>query len=236
MYYEDILNPLFIAHAALLHTQCIVGDIFLVSMFVADVSPSRSFCMKQQVYRCYVLWDRRWQFILFPLLAGLGTTSTQTSSVSSTYSPNFKVGSFGDVVALASAGTNQAEYNNSLVPWLTTFYACTWLVNASCTALILGKMYQIRRRQQEFTGALTSYGTGGAAPNNRGTAFGVRAQSVLAVLVESAVVYLLAMSACMVSYVLKTSGTYIILQTVCAPSLSSLPIAHLIPCHRFHAS
>ncbi|KAK0503646.1 hypothetical protein EDD18DRAFT_1098994 [Armillaria luteobubalina] len=98
-YYSDLSNPLQAAKTAIYVILTLVGDGFVI-------------------YRCFVVWNRRWYIIPGPILLLCGTG----------------VGGFGATVAFSHAAPGAEVFLPNIVPWITSFISMTLSTNIVCTS------------------------------------------------------------------------------------------------------
>ncbi|KAK0222212.1 hypothetical protein IW262DRAFT_1460514 [Armillaria fumosa] len=108
-YYSNLSNPLQAAKTAIYVILTLVGDGFAI-------------------YRCYVVWNRRWYIIPGPLLLLCGTG-----------------GGFGATVAFSQAAPGAEVFLPAIVPWITSFISMTLCTNVVCTFLIAYRILSIQR-------------------------------------------------------------------------------------------
>ncbi|KAK0201469.1 hypothetical protein DFS33DRAFT_1276360 [Desarmillaria ectypa] len=108
-YYSDLSNPLQAAKTAIYVTLTLVGDGFVI-------------------YRCYVVWNRKWYIIPGPLLLLCGTGC-----------------GFGATVAFSHAAPGAEVFLPAIVPWITGFISMTLCINVVCTSLIAYRILCIQR-------------------------------------------------------------------------------------------
>ncbi|KAK0487102.1 hypothetical protein IW261DRAFT_590724 [Armillaria novae-zelandiae] len=109
-YYSDLSNPLQAAKTAIYVILTLVGDGFVI-------------------YRCFVVWNRRWYIIPGPILLLCGTG----------------VGGFGATVAFSHAAPGAEVFLPNIVPWVTSFISMTLCTNIVCTSLIAYRIISIQR-------------------------------------------------------------------------------------------
>lgn len=113
-YYLDLSNPLQAAKTAVYVTLTLVGDAFVI-------------------YRCFVVWGRKWHITFVPILLWLGTA----------------VGGYGATVAFSKTPQGGQVFLPNLAPWITSFLSLTFSTNVLCTSLLA---YRILRIQQQIRG------------------------------------------------------------------------------------
>ncbi|KAG7444107.1 uncharacterized protein BT62DRAFT_252057 [Guyanagaster necrorhizus] len=109
-YYSNLSNPLQAAKTAIYVILTLVGDGFVI-------------------YRCYIVWNRRWYIIPGPLLMLCGTG----------------VSGFGATVAFSRAEPGAEVFLPAIVPWITSFISMTLCTNVICTSLIAYQILSIQR-------------------------------------------------------------------------------------------
>ncbi|PBK67234.1 hypothetical protein ARMSODRAFT_1086201 [Armillaria solidipes] len=109
-YYSDLSNPLQAAKTAIYVTLTLVGDGFVI-------------------YRCFIVWNRRWYIVPGPILLLCGTG----------------VGGFGATVAFSRAAPGAEVFLPNIVPWITSFISMTLCTNIVCTSLIAYRIISIQR-------------------------------------------------------------------------------------------
>lgn len=109
-YYSNLSNPLQAAKTAIYVILTLVGDGFAI-------------------YRCYVVWNRKWYIVPGPLLLLCGTG----------------VGGFGATVAFSQAAPGAEVFLPAIVPWITSFISMTLCTNVVCTFLIAYRILNIQR-------------------------------------------------------------------------------------------
>ncbi|KAG7444135.1 uncharacterized protein BT62DRAFT_934310 [Guyanagaster necrorhizus] len=109
-YYLDLSNPLQAAKTAIYVTLTLVGDGFVI-------------------YRCFIVWNRKWYIVPGPLLLLCGTA----------------VGGFGATVAFSRAAPGAEVFLPNIVPWITSFISMTLSTNVVCTSLITYRILSIQR-------------------------------------------------------------------------------------------
>lgn len=72
-YYSNLSNPLQAAKTAIYVILTLVGDGFAVSRCILHLLASHAHIKIPQIYRCYVVWNRKWYIIPGPLLLLCGT-------------------------------------------------------------------------------------------------------------------------------------------------------------------
>ncbi|KAK0430728.1 hypothetical protein EV421DRAFT_243306 [Armillaria borealis] len=115
-YYSNLSNPLQAAKTAIYVILTLVGDGFAI-------------------YRCYVVWNRKWYIIPGPLLLLCGTG----------------VGGFGATVAFSQAAPGTEVFLPDIVPWITSFISMTLCTNVVCTSLIAYRILSIQRAVRGLT-------------------------------------------------------------------------------------
>ncbi|KAJ7870765.1 hypothetical protein B0H14DRAFT_2725310 [Mycena olivaceomarginata] len=116
-YYEDVGNPLEAAKDAVYVTLTMTGDLFMVSS--ADDM--------DWIYRCFIVWDRRWLVVMLPIALwfGIGVTGYGAAHI----------------ILLARRG---GVFSNGLTPWITSFFATSLALNIICTLLIAYRIVRTR--------------------------------------------------------------------------------------------
>ncbi|KAJ7096115.1 hypothetical protein C8R44DRAFT_379199 [Mycena epipterygia] len=107
-YYEDVSNPLETAKTAVYVTVTMTGDFFLI-------------------YRCLIIWNRRWSIIILPVLLWLGTGVTGYGATHN--------------LLLARQG---GVFFQALAPWITSFFAMSLTLNIICTTSIAYRILRTR--------------------------------------------------------------------------------------------
>ncbi|KAJ7242076.1 hypothetical protein C8J57DRAFT_71863 [Mycena rebaudengoi] len=107
-YYADISNPLQGAKTAIYVTLTLTCDFFVI-------------------YRCYIVWDRKWYMVVLPVLLWNAT------------------GAIGYATTYAFLRTKEGGiFLEALVPLVTSFICLTLSTNVVCTALIA---YRVMKTQ-----------------------------------------------------------------------------------------
>ncbi|KAJ3012592.1 hypothetical protein NUW54_g1821 [Trametes sanguinea] len=86
------------------------------------------------LYRCYLVWERKWIVIAIPCLLLLGSTVT---GIGILYS-------FDKVVPQASIFVVQLNH------WITAFFSMTFVTNFICTALVACRVWAMNRSTLSF--------------------------------------------------------------------------------------
>ncbi|KAI0352622.1 hypothetical protein OH77DRAFT_770519 [Trametes cingulata] len=86
------------------------------------------------LYRCYLVWERRFIVVAFPCVLLLGSTAT---GIGILYA-------FDKVVPEASIFVVQLGH------WITAFFSMTFATNAICTALVAYRIWAINRAHLSF--------------------------------------------------------------------------------------
>ncbi|KAJ6544149.1 hypothetical protein B0H19DRAFT_1267452 [Mycena capillaripes] len=133
------------------------------------------------VYRCYVVWGRKWWVAVGPCLLVIGTTVTGVGVIYT-----FTRVTPGNVVFIAQ-----------VVPWVTSYVVMTLATNVVCTFLIA---YRIIRNRMTFI-AINSSGSRGRDP----------LMTSLIIILESAAIYSSALIILIVLYLLDSNAQYIAL-------------------------
>ncbi|KAJ7096121.1 hypothetical protein C8R44DRAFT_860165 [Mycena epipterygia] len=107
-YYEDVSNPLETAKTAVYVTVTMTGDFFLI-------------------YRCFIIWNRRWSIVILPVLLWLGTGVTGYGATHN--------------LLLARQG---GVFFQALAPWITSFFAMSLTLNIICTTSIAYRILRTR--------------------------------------------------------------------------------------------
>ncbi|KAJ7362897.1 hypothetical protein DFH08DRAFT_841633, partial [Mycena albidolilacea] len=107
-YYEDLGNPLEAAKDAVYVTLTLTGDLFMI-------------------YRCFIVWDRRWLVVMLPIALwfGIGVTGYGATHI----------------ILLARRG---GVFSTGLTPWITSFFATSLVLNIICTLLIAYRIVRTR--------------------------------------------------------------------------------------------
>jgi hypothetical protein len=137
----------------------------------------------------------------------IGTISTlrhiyfavSTRTLTSSYSA---VSGCHDVATIARGSPDLKISDNSIKPWMTTFAVTTWCTNAIGTSLIAYKLWNSRRRFGQLSGN----------PGEVAKA----SHSALVIVIESAGIYLVAITAFLVTYLADSTGQFTIVQLVSA--------------------
>ncbi|KAJ7730352.1 hypothetical protein DFH07DRAFT_895197 [Mycena maculata] len=107
-YYANISNPLQAAKTAVYVTLTLTGDFFVI-------------------YRCYIVWNRRWPVVVVPILLWIAT------------------GVVGYVTTHAFLQTRQGGiFLEALEPWVTSFICMTLSTNVVSTVLIAYRILRTR--------------------------------------------------------------------------------------------
>ncbi|KAJ6599963.1 hypothetical protein DFH09DRAFT_1271508 [Mycena vulgaris] len=107
-YYADVSNPSQAAKTAVYVTLTLTGDFFVI-------------------YRCYIVWNRKWPAVVLPILLWTAT------------------GVVGYVTTNAFLRTREGGiFLETLVPWVTSFICMTLCTNVVCTALIAYRIIRSR--------------------------------------------------------------------------------------------
>jgi hypothetical protein len=109
-YYLDLSNPLQAVKTAIYVLLTLVGDGFVI-------------------YRCYIVYNRKWWIALPPFLLLCGTG----------------IGGFGATVAFSKAAPGAEVFLPAIVPWITSFIALTLATNVVCTCAIAWKINSIQQ-------------------------------------------------------------------------------------------
>ncbi|KAJ7214325.1 hypothetical protein GGX14DRAFT_443730, partial [Mycena pura] len=112
-YYADVANPLETAKTAIYVTVTQTGDLFMI-------------------YRCFIVWNRRWMVILLPMLMWGGTAVT----------------GYGVTYLLGKAAGNGIFFAQ-LQPWITSFFSMSLSINVLCTTLIAFRIVRTRMALHE---------------------------------------------------------------------------------------
>ncbi|KAI8983404.1 hypothetical protein BD414DRAFT_418722 [Trametes punicea] len=86
------------------------------------------------LYRCYLVWERKWTVIAFPCVLLLGSTAT---GIGILYS-------FDKVVPQASIFVVQLGH------WITAFFSMTFVTNVICTVLVAYRIWAMNRKTVSF--------------------------------------------------------------------------------------
>ncbi|KAE9402333.1 hypothetical protein BT96DRAFT_855837, partial [Gymnopus androsaceus JB14] len=81
-------------------------------------------------YRCYVLWDRDWRFLLLPTVLILGSL----------------VSGYGACALLAKPGIGSSIFNAKLASWVRIFYALAVIQNVITTSLMAYRIWTSYKR------------------------------------------------------------------------------------------
>ncbi|KAJ7052954.1 hypothetical protein C8F01DRAFT_1032778 [Mycena amicta] len=112
-YYADVADPLETAKTAVYVTVTQTGDFFMI-------------------YRCFIVWNRKWRVVLLPMLMWGGTAVT----------------GYGVTYLLGKAAGNGIFFAQ-LQPWITSFFSMSLSINLICTALIAFKILITRMALQK---------------------------------------------------------------------------------------
>ncbi|KAJ6520600.1 hypothetical protein DFH09DRAFT_939678, partial [Mycena vulgaris] len=107
-YYANISNPLQATKTAIYVTLTLTGDFFVI-------------------YRCYIVWNRKWLVVVLPALLWTAT------------------GVVGYATTNAFLRTREGGiFLQALVPWVTSFICMTLSTNLVCTVLIAYRILRTR--------------------------------------------------------------------------------------------
>ncbi|KAJ6627869.1 hypothetical protein B0H10DRAFT_1992397 [Mycena sp. CBHHK59/15] len=122
-YFSDVRRPTHVVKATLFLVQTCVSDSFVV-------------------YRCFVVWARRWPVICLPLALLCATAAS----------------GIGLIYTLTKRATPGATvFLGALVPWVTSFFTLTLCTNVLCTALIAARIWRRARLAVQYS-ALRPFG------------------------------------------------------------------------------
>ncbi|KAJ7259399.1 hypothetical protein C8J57DRAFT_1340351 [Mycena rebaudengoi] len=108
VYYEDVSNPLETAKTAIYVTITLTGDFIMI-------------------FRCFVVWNRKWAIVAFPIILWLGT------------------GVVGYRATHALLLTRKGGvFIQALAPWITSFFSMSLSLNIICTSLIAYRILRTR--------------------------------------------------------------------------------------------
>ncbi|KIY71975.1 hypothetical protein CYLTODRAFT_418354 [Cylindrobasidium torrendii FP15055 ss-10] len=113
LYYLNLADPLQAAKTAIYVTLTLVADGFVI-------------------YRCFVVWNRAWWIVPFPLSLLFGTG----------------VAGFGATYEFSHAAPGAEVFLPDIVPWITSFISMTLATNVVCTSLIAFRVLSIQRSVQ----------------------------------------------------------------------------------------
>ncbi|KAJ7853823.1 hypothetical protein B0H14DRAFT_2580213 [Mycena olivaceomarginata] len=110
-YYEDVSNRLETAKTAVYVTVTLTGDFFMI-------------------YRCFIVWHRKWVVVTVPIVLWLGTAGFNWI----TDSPEVSGYGANHALLLAQKG---GVFFQGLAPWITTFFSMSLALNVICTIQII---------------------------------------------------------------------------------------------------
>ncbi|KNZ77363.1 hypothetical protein J132_05791 [Termitomyces sp. J132] len=99
-------------------TQIFGSAMYIVQTFVGD---------GVAIYRCYIVWSRRWAFILFPCTLYIGSLVT----------------GIGILVAMGQATDGSLVFVNRLGRWISSFFAFTLVTSTTCTLMIASRIWYL---------------------------------------------------------------------------------------------
>ncbi|KAJ7078233.1 hypothetical protein C8R43DRAFT_1245304 [Mycena crocata] len=107
-YYEDVGNPLEAAKTAVYVTVTMTGDLFMI-------------------YRCFMVWNRKWPIVTLPIMLWFGTGVT----------------GYGATRILLLA-RQEGVFFHGLTPWITSFFVMSLALNIMCTLCIAYRILRTR--------------------------------------------------------------------------------------------
>ncbi|KDQ52237.1 hypothetical protein JAAARDRAFT_198413 [Jaapia argillacea MUCL 33604] len=105
-FFAAISDPTFVSKSAVLLVQTVLGDSFMI-------------------YRCYIVWEKKWPIITAPLLLLVG----------------LMISGARVMYLLANAKPGALIFLAALQPWITAYFATTMCTNIVCTACITYKIW-----------------------------------------------------------------------------------------------
>lgn len=133
------------------------------------------------IYRCWILWNRRWWVISMPLLLVMITSATAVADLSYMHT-------LGEL--------SITDGNNKLYPLLTSVFASTLVHNIYCTGMIVYRIWRVDR----WTSSLF--------PSSTSTRRRSKLAAVNTAIVESAVIYTASVLATFISTYSGTNACY----------------------------
>jgi len=85
------------------------------------------------VWRCYVVWDKRWPIIVLPITMVIGTASSAA----------------GLCWAFSKAAPGNVVFESVLAPWVASAWSTTLATNVTCTVLISFRIWRGQRRLKQ---------------------------------------------------------------------------------------
>ncbi|KAK7037511.1 hypothetical protein VNI00_011003 [Paramarasmius palmivorus] len=151
------------------------------------------------VYRCFVVWGHKWWIGILPAISSLG----------------FFICALAKIIILASpheTASLKMKLQVQLHPWIIASIATTFSTNALCTGLIAYKMLWLR-------GLLRGVSSAGGRS-------GSSTRHALVIIIESAAVYLAAMTVYLVLTVIHSTAVQAVILLI--PSLIGATFAGII--------
>ncbi|KAJ7141765.1 hypothetical protein C8R43DRAFT_1200788 [Mycena crocata] len=134
------------------------------------------------VYRCYLVWDRKFYMAIIPALLLLGTAAA----------------GYGTTYTFTTVPPGNEIFVAKVVPWITTWISLTLATNLVCTCLIAFRIIRSQMAVRKFL--MSSVGQRRS-----------HLLSSLIIIVESAAIYSSALVALIICYLMKTNAQYIML-------------------------
>ncbi|EJF60320.1 hypothetical protein DICSQDRAFT_63334, partial [Dichomitus squalens LYAD-421 SS1] len=120
-YYVRIWDPLNIFKQALLTFSSVVSDGLVVSL---------------QVYRCYIIWGRRYSIVVIPIIMPAATT----------------VCAFLAVYNFSKIQPGESVFTSIITEWATALFSLSLATNVIITTLIASRIWALRRQASSTLG------------------------------------------------------------------------------------
>ncbi|KXN82179.1 hypothetical protein AN958_02988 [Leucoagaricus sp. SymC.cos] len=122
-YYNQLAESTNVFSAALYIVQTFVGDGIAVRVRFIPPESGRGLILPQ-LYRCYIVWNRRSVFAIFPGLTYIGSI----------------VSGIGILVNMGRANANDLVFAQIIKHWITSFFSLTLATSTVCTLMIASRI------------------------------------------------------------------------------------------------
>ncbi|KAJ3561423.1 hypothetical protein NP233_g10200 [Leucocoprinus birnbaumii] len=138
------------------------------------------------IYRCWIVYGRRWLIILPSVILYLGGTTS--------------IAGLLVVMGLQSTETNITLTSDKTTPWFLAFYAITAAQNVFTTTVLVWRIWQVEKETETFYTTSSAFSQGSGQPR--------RLRAVIRVIAESGAAYTLCVLVTFILAAIQSNALY----------------------------
>ncbi|KAJ7183459.1 hypothetical protein C8R46DRAFT_984653 [Mycena filopes] len=139
------------------------------------------------IYRCWVVYERSWRIVAFPILLWIGGA----------------VCTVMNIVLEIRLHSNALVTSTSLRPVIISFWVLTIILNILTTGMLVYRIWQVDRKSAQFAYRTTSSSTGGATRTRPS-----RLKQAMRIIIESGLLYTTIALITFITYITNSNSAY----------------------------